>query len=129
MDIKTQDELDKVHSMLLRAYMDAMKLPYQTVGDSNVTNIRDYLCEQKIMPAHLVSEYLVKKYGLIDNQPSLEEAKRKTKELQDLANKVRLDSSICRCKCGNEASAMWLSTPVCKECFAELMNEAQERQR
>jgi hypothetical protein len=78
-----------VDDMLLRAYMDANKIPYQTVGDSNIENIKKYLCEKKIMPAHLMPKYIVEKYGLIDNQPSVEEAEKETKRLQELANEKR----------------------------------------
>lgn len=81
-----------VEAMLLRAYMDANKIPYQTVGDDNIENIKKYLCEKKVMPAHLMPKYIVEKYGLIDNQPSIEEAEKETKRLQDLANKAHQES-------------------------------------
>lgn len=69
--IAIKDNKDKVNDMLLRVYMDSKKIPYQTIGDDNLYNIMIYLCEQKIMPAHLMPKFIVDKYGLIDNQPSL----------------------------------------------------------
>ncbi len=82
--------LPQLHWMLLRAWMDAKRIPYMTVGDSNIENIQEYLCENKIMPAHLVPQYLRDKYKLVDNSPSLEEEEKKTKDLQRQANEARL---------------------------------------
>ena len=88
-DLGLFKEITKLQGMCMRAYMDANKIPYQTVGDSNIENIKTYLCEKCIMPAHMVPGHLVNRYGLIDAGPSLQEIQKKTKELQKLANKKR----------------------------------------
>ncbi len=81
--------MNKANDLLLRAYMDSKKIPYMTVGDSNIERIEKYLLENKIMPYHCVPEHVARKHGLVDNGPNLSEVIRETKRLQELANKAR----------------------------------------
>ena len=80
--------MDRIHDMLIRAYMDAKHIPYQTVGPGNIELIGSYLLENKLMPYHCVPEFIAKRYGLVDNSPNIKEVEKETKRLQQLANEA-----------------------------------------
>lgn len=84
-----KQEILRLQSLCLQIYMDYNKIPYQNVGVSAIDEIRKYLLESKVMPAHLVPTFIAEKYGLVDNRPKLEDVEKETKRLQELANQAR----------------------------------------